>query len=107
MPQIRALLLHFKVGIRRPCASQHLLPPLPPRPLPRPISLPQVCALLLHFASKVGGEAALCRVVEQQGSPRLVAQLTAVLTGQLDLSDSGDDELLYGPNLLPSRGMSG
>ena len=33
--------------------------PLPPRPLPRPISLPQVCPLLLHF--KVGIHAALCQ----------------------------------------------
>ena len=84
-----------------------MITPIATPPSPSPISLSQVRALLLHFASKVGGEAALCRVVEQQGSPRLVAQLTAVLSGQLDLSDSGDDELLYGPNLLPSRGMSG
>lgn len=75
----------------------------------RNMNLPEkVRALLLHFASKVGGEAALTQLMQQHSSPRLCAQLSSVLQGVLDFADSGDEELLYGSTVLPTRdGMSG
>ena len=58
---------------------------------------------MLHLSSRLGGEAALQALVQKHAPPRVGVQLSSVLQGVLDFSDSGDDELLYGPNLLPSR----
>jgi hypothetical protein len=75
----------------------------------RNMRLPEkVRAMLLGLAGNVGGEAALQALVEQHASPRAASQLAQVLQGVLEFSDSGDDELLYGNSMLPSRdGMTG
>jgi len=66
-------------------------------------SIFQVRWLVLHLSSRVGGEEALRSLVQKHAPPRVGLQLSSVLQGVLDFSDSGDDELLYGPSLLPSR----
>ncbi|KAG1678184.1 hypothetical protein FOA52_016121 [Chlamydomonas sp. UWO 241] len=75
----------------------------------RSMRLPEkVRAMLLGLAGNVGGEAALQALVQQHASPRSSSQLAQVLQGNLEFSDSGDDELLYGNSMLPSRdGMTG
>jgi hypothetical protein len=45
----------------------------------------------------------LCQLVQQHASLRVCGQLASVLKGVTDFTDSGDEELLYGPGLLPSR----
>ncbi|GAX82609.1 hypothetical protein CEUSTIGMA_g10035.t1 [Chlamydomonas eustigma] len=70
----------------------------------RNMNIPEKVRLLLQqLALRIGGEDFLRNLVQQHASLRVCGQLASVLQGVTDFSDSGDDELLYGPGLLPSR----
>jgi len=70
----------------------------------RTVNLPETVRTAVHkLSSHVGGEAALVELMSQHSTPRLVSQLGDVMRGVLQFTDSGDEELLMGREVLPTR----